>query len=79
MADPIVQIVESVRIALENTAPELSADIIDRGIMLTGGGAMLMGLVELMRDATGLPVAMAEDPLTVNGPKLYGMKPNAWR
>jgi actin-like ATPase involved in cell morphogenesis len=52
LAEPIVQIVESVRIALENTAPELSADIIDRGIMLTGGGAMLMGLVELMRDAT---------------------------
>src|SRR4051812_19508473 len=64
LAEPIVQIVESVRIALENTAPELSADIIDRGIVLTGGGAMLMGLVELMRDATGLPVAMAEDPLT---------------
>jgi rod shape-determining protein MreB len=64
LAEPIVQIVESVRVALENTAPELSADIVDRGIMLTGGGAMLDGLVELMRDATGLPVAIAEDPLT---------------
>jgi rod shape-determining protein MreB len=64
LAEPIIQIVEAVRVALENTAPELSADIVDRGIMLTGGGAMIHGLIELMRDATGLPVAIADDPLT---------------
>ncbi len=53
-----------VRIALENTAPELAADIVDQGIVLTGGGALLKGLDEELRDATGLPVSVAEDPLT---------------
>src|SRR6185369_203183 len=57
-------IVEGVRIALENTAPELAADICDQGIVLTGGGALLQGLDEVLRDETGLPVTVAEDPLT---------------
>ncbi|MBO9582193.1 MAG: rod shape-determining protein [Sphingobium sp.] len=64
LAEPIGTIVEGVRIALENTAPELAADIVDQGIVLTGGGALLKGLDEELRDATGLPVSVAEDPLT---------------
>jgi rod shape-determining protein MreB len=64
LAEPIGTIVEGVRIALENTAPELAADIVDQGIVLTGGGALLKGLDEELRDATGLPVTVAEDPLT---------------
>ena len=57
-------IVEGVRIALENTAPELAADIVDQGIVLTGGGALLQGIDEVLRDETGLPVTIADDPLT---------------
>lgn len=64
LAEPIGAIVEGVRMALENTAPELAADIVDQGIVLTGGGALLSGLDEVLRDATGLPVSVAEDPLT---------------
>jgi len=64
LAEPIGTIVEGVRIALENTAPELAADIVDQGIVLTGGGALLKGLDEELRDETGLPVTVAEDPLT---------------
>ncbi|WOE76413.1 rod shape-determining protein [Alterisphingorhabdus coralli] len=64
MAEPISTIVEGVRIALENTAPELAADIVDQGIVLTGGGAMVEGLDAHMRDETGLPVTVAEDPLS---------------
>jgi rod shape-determining protein MreB and related proteins len=64
LAEPVATIVEGVRIALENTAPELAADIVDQGIVLTGGGALLTGLDEVLRDATGLPVTVAEDPLT---------------
>ncbi len=64
LSEPIGAIVEGVRIALENTAPELAADIVDQGIVLTGGGALLKGLDEELRDATGLPVSVAEDPLT---------------
>lgn len=62
--EPVSQIVEGVRIALENTAPELAADIVDQGIVLTGGGALLSGLDEVLREATGLPVTVADDPLT---------------
>jgi rod shape-determining protein MreB len=58
------QIVEGVRIALENTAPELAADIVDQGIVLTGGGALIHGLDEFLREETGLPVTIAEDPLS---------------
>lgn len=64
LSEPIGTIVEGVRIALENTAPELAADIVDQGIVLTGGGALLKGLDEELRDETGLPVSVAEDPLT---------------
>jgi rod shape-determining protein MreB len=64
LAEPIGTIVEGVRIALENTAPELAADIVDQGIVLTGGGALLKGLDEELRDETGLPVTVADDPLT---------------
>jgi rod shape-determining protein MreB len=64
LSEPVNTIVEGVRIALENTAPELAADIVDQGIVLTGGGALLQGLDEVLRDETGLPVTVAEDPLT---------------
>ena len=61
--EPLRTIVEAVRIALERTPPELSADIVDKGIVLTGGGALLRGLDVLLREDTGLPVMQAEDPL----------------
>ncbi|RYY23112.1 MAG: rod shape-determining protein [Sphingomonadales bacterium] len=64
LSEPVGTIVEGVRIALENTAPELAADIVDQGIVLTGGGALLKGIDEVLRDETGLPVTIAEDPLT---------------
>lgn len=64
LADPVGQILESVKVALENSAPELAADIVDKGIVLTGGGAMLRNLDLVMRHATGLPVMVADDPLT---------------
>ncbi len=64
LSEPVSTIVEGVRIALENTAPELAADIVDQGIVMTGGGALLHGLDEHLRDETGLPVIVAEDPLT---------------
>ncbi len=63
LSEPVSTIVEGVRIALENTAPELAADIVDQGIVLTGGGALLAGLDEHLRDETGLPVIVAENPL----------------
>jgi len=62
--EPIQQIVEAIKTALEATPPELSADIVDKGIMLTGGGAMLHNLDMVIREATGLPVVIAEDPLS---------------
>ena len=61
--EPVSAIVEAVKVALENTPPELAADIVDRGIVLTGGGAMLYRLDEVLRDATGLAVMVAENPL----------------
>jgi len=64
LSEPVGTIVEGVRIALENTAPELAADIVDQGIVLTGGGALLEGIDEVLRRETGLPVTVAEDPLT---------------
>src|ERR1700747_523853 len=64
LSEPVGTIVEGGRIALENTAPELAADICDQGIVLTGGGALLQGLDEVLRDETGLPVTIADDPLT---------------
>src|SRR6201995_6178535 len=64
LQEPVSQIVEAVKVALENTAPELAADIVDKGIVLTGGGAMLSNLDFVLRHATGLPVAIADDPLS---------------
>lgn len=64
LAEPVNAILEAVKTALEHTAPELSADIVDKGIMLTGGGALLGNLDFVLRHATGLPVTVAEDPLT---------------
>lgn len=64
LSEPIGAIVEGVRIALENTAPELAADIVDQGIVLTGGGALIRGLDDYLREETGLPVSVAEDPLS---------------
>ncbi len=64
LADPISQIIESVRITLERTPPELSADLIERGIVMAGGGSLLKGLDKLIQEETGLPVHVADDPLT---------------
>ena len=64
LAEPISQIVEAVKVALEHTAPELAADIVDKGIVLTGGGGLLANLDFVLRHATGLPISIAEDPLT---------------
>jgi len=63
LAEPVSQIVEAVKTALENTAPELAADIVDKGIVMTGGGALLKNLDYVLRYATGLPVTVADDPL----------------
>ena len=64
LAEPVGAIIESVKVALENTAPELAADIVDKGIVLTGGGALLGNMDFVLRHATGLPVSIADDPLT---------------
>ena len=64
LAEPVSAIIEAVKVALEHTAPELSADIVDKGIVLTGGGALLGNLDFVLRHATGLPVSLAEEPLT---------------
>lgn len=69
LSEPVDQIIEAIKVALESTPPELSSDIVERGIILSGGGAMLKGLDKVIRKATGLPVFIAEDPLlcVVNG------------
>jgi rod shape-determining protein MreB len=64
LAEPVGAIVEAVKVALEHTEPELAADIVDKGIVLTGGGALLGRLDHVLRHSTGLPVSIAEDPLT---------------
>jgi rod shape-determining protein MreB and related proteins len=64
LAEPVGAIVEAVKVALEHTAPELAADIVDKGIVLTGGGALLGNLDLVLRHSTGLSVSIAEDPLT---------------
>jgi rod shape-determining protein MreB len=64
LLEPINQIVEAVRIGLERTPPELASDIIDKGIVLAGGGALLRNLDVLLREETGLPVMLADDPLS---------------
>ena len=64
MAEPIATIIDAVKAVLEKTPPELAADIIDRGIVLTGGGALLRGFDQLLSDVTGIPVIVAEDPMS---------------
>jgi rod shape-determining protein MreB len=63
LSETVSNIIEAVRVALEQTPPELSADIVDKGIVLTGGGALLKNLDKRLREETGLPVSMADDPL----------------
>ena len=67
MADPLVTIVDAVRTTLERCPPELAADLVDRGLVLAGGGALLRGLDKRLREETGLPVHVAEDPLSAVG------------
>ncbi|MBP6819207.1 rod shape-determining protein [Ferrovibrio sp. MS7] len=78
LAEPVGAIVEAVKVALEHTAPELAADIVDKGIVLTGGGALLGNLDLVLRHATGLPVTIADEPLSCvalgTGRALEGMK-----
>jgi rod shape-determining protein MreB len=64
LAEPVNIIVDTIKVALENTPPELAADIVDRGIVLAGGGALLRGLDGLIKEETSLPVIVAENPLT---------------
>ena len=64
LAEPVGAIIEAVKVALEHTAPELAADIVDKGIVLTGGGALLGNVDFVLRHATGLPVSIADDPLS---------------
>jgi rod shape-determining protein MreB and related proteins len=64
LAEPVGQIIEGIKVALESTPPELSSDIVDKGIVITGGGALLRNLDFVVSSATGLPVFIAEDPLS---------------
>ena len=64
LAEPVGAIIEAVKVALEHTAPELAADIVDKGIVLTGGGALLGNIDLVLRHATGLPISIADDPLS---------------
>jgi len=64
MKESIGSIVDSVRLTLERTPPELAADLVDRGMVLAGGGSLLRGLDSLLHEETGLPVTIADDPLT---------------
>jgi rod shape-determining protein MreB len=64
LLEPISTIVDSVRVTLERCPPELSGDLVDRGLVLAGGGALLRGLDRLLQEETGLPVHVAEDPLS---------------
>lgn len=81
LAEPVEQIVEAVKNALEATPPELAADIVDKGIMLTGGGALLRNLDTELRDRTGLPVSIADDPLScvVRGSGTVVENLNKWK
>ena len=64
LQESITTIVTAIKVALENTPPELAGDIIDRGIVLTGGGSLLKGLDARLRDETALPIVTVDDPLT---------------
>jgi rod shape-determining protein MreB and related proteins len=78
LREPVSSIVDAVRVTLERTPPELSADIVDRGVVLAGGGALLRGLDQLLAKETGLHVTVSEDPLTAvvlgTGRYLEGLK-----
>jgi rod shape-determining protein MreB len=63
LAEPVSAIIDAVKVTLEYTAPELAADIVDKGIVLTGGGALLGNLDLALRHATGLPISIADEPL----------------
>ena len=63
LADPLASVIDAIKTTLERTPPELSADIIDHGITLTGGGALLRGMDDLIKKETGMPVYIAENPL----------------
>ena len=64
ISDPVRQIVEGVKMALEQAPPELAADIVEKGIVMTGGGALLRDIDGVLRDSTGLPISIAEEPLS---------------
>lgn len=64
LAEPVFSIIEAVKVTLEKTPPELAADIMDRGIVMTGGGSLLRGLDKLLNQETGMPVHIAEEPLS---------------
>ena len=64
LVEPVNVLVEAVKVALERTPPELAADIVDRGIMLVGGGSLLSNFPILLRNQTGLPILLADDPFT---------------
>jgi rod shape-determining protein MreB len=64
LSEPLQQIVDALMQSLEKTPPELASDIVDRGIVMTGGGSLLRGIDMLLREATNLPITVAEDPLT---------------
>ncbi|MDP2276703.1 MAG: rod shape-determining protein, partial [Nitrospirota bacterium] len=64
ISESVNTILDTIKVTLENTPPELAADIVDRGIVLAGGGALLRGLDTYIREETGLPVIVADDPLT---------------
>jgi len=63
LKEPVNSVVDSIKLTLEKTPPELAADIMERGIMLTGGGALLKGLDQLISEETGIPVYIADNPL----------------
>ncbi len=81
LSEPVEQIVEAVKNALEATPPELASDIVDKGIMLTGGGALLRHLDTELRNRTGLPVSIADDPMTcvVRGSGMVVENLNKWK
>ena len=82
LSDPLATIVDAIKSTLEKTPPELSADIIDHGIMLTGGGALLRGLDQLVEQETGMPVHVADSPLDCvvdgTGKRLEVSMPNSY-
>ena len=64
ISEPVLQIIDAIKNTLENTPPELAGDIVDKGIMLAGGGALIKGLDQLIHQQTSLPVTVADDPLS---------------